>query len=154
MADTTAAARTRAALDGIDPTAVGAAYSPSPALVSKRRAGSFVEDEERLLEVCKLEPADDDRSAPADPLTPSRHVYRTHDRKQLVLVEHAGSLARQVGERVPRVVPRIVAANVLMSNARTMTDPTALFAVSMGLIDAIAEIDRLKAKLVAAEARP
>lgn len=111
-------------------------------------AGDIPEsDDDKLFMIAGLS------ADPPRPDDPVRKLYRTIDNRELVLAEHKGSIAVRVGPPVLRHLPKQVAAGVCMGRDRHITDPLALLTVSMGLIDAVSQIDRLQAKLVAMEAR-
>lgn len=89
-----------------------------------------------------------DVGQPGDPI---RKIYRSRCKRYLVLAEHQGGTALQIGMQVARSIPTLQAGEILMR------DPAAIgheaFVLALGLVDAQVRIEELMAKLARMEAR-
>lgn len=99
-----------------------------------------------LFQIATLERAE----APGTGYT--RAVYRTKDKRDVMLAEHCGSSAIQIGRRVGRVearkLARDIAADILMS--RTPVDDD-MHTLALAIVDQGVLIDELRARLIRAE---
>jgi hypothetical protein len=82
-----------------------------------------------------------------------RHLLRTPDNRNLVVAEGPEVAMAPLSRIVPRTLPAEIARGVLLGFQRFRTDPLALDTLAMGVIDLAAQVDRLRAREIALDAR-